>query len=190
MRSTSRSRRIVESLKRSARSCCLVSVVRRPCLVWRLTCTPRIGSGESGKSTIVKQMKIIHQNGYSKDELLAFKPVMYVPILSVPLQCLTRFCRNKNLLDSAQALILACRKIGVDPEDPTNRVSIGREFQQALRLTLFHLQVNVDAILEYRLDSDTFSPEIAMAIESLWHDPIIPNVMDRSSEFYLMDSAT
>lgn len=31
--------------------------------------------------------------------------------------------RNKNLLDSAQALILACRKIGVDPEDPTNRVS-------------------------------------------------------------------
>lgn len=52
------------------------------------------------------------------------------------------------------------------------------------------LQVNVDAILEYRLDSDSFSPEIAMAIESLWHDPIIPNVMDRSSEFYLMDSAT
>lgn len=50
--------------------------------------------------------------------------------------------------------------------------------------------MNVDAILEYRLESDSFSPEIAMAIESLWHDPIIPNVMDRSSEFYLMDSAT
>jgi guanine nucleotide-binding protein G(i) subunit alpha len=51
----------------------------------------------------------------------------------------------------------------------------------------------VDAILEYRLDSEAnnkFSPEIAMAIESLWHDPIIPSIMDRSSEFYLMDSAT
>lgn len=32
-----------------------------------------IGSGESGKSTIVKQMKIIHQNGYSRDEMLLFR---------------------------------------------------------------------------------------------------------------------
>ena len=34
------------------------------------------GSGESGKSTIVKQMKIIHQSGYSRDELLSYKPIM------------------------------------------------------------------------------------------------------------------
>jgi guanine nucleotide-binding protein subunit alpha len=32
--------------------------------------------------------------------------------------------------------------------------------------------------------------EILHSIESLWHDPVIPSVMDRSSEFYLMDSAT
>ena len=36
------------------------------------------GSGESGKSTIVKQMKIIHQSGYQKDELLAFRMIMCV----------------------------------------------------------------------------------------------------------------
>lgn len=40
------------------------------------------GSGESGKSTIVKQMKIIHQNGYSKDELLNFRMIVYVASLS------------------------------------------------------------------------------------------------------------
>lgn len=34
------------------------------------------------------------------------------------------------------------------------------------------------------------SPEIATAIESLWKDPIIATVMDHSSEFYLMDSAS
>lgn len=50
-------------------------------------------------------MKIIHQNGYSKDELLSFRGVIY-----------------KNVLDSAQALIMAMRKIGVDPEDVNNRV--------------------------------------------------------------------
>ncbi|XP_002730534.1 guanine nucleotide-binding protein G(i) subunit alpha-like [Saccoglossus kowalevskii] len=36
-----------------------------------------LGAGESGKSTIVKQMKIIHHDGFSKDDCLAFKPVIY-----------------------------------------------------------------------------------------------------------------
>jgi predicted ATPase len=35
------------------------------------------GSGESGKSTVVKQMKIIHQNGYSKDELVLCRATVY-----------------------------------------------------------------------------------------------------------------
>jgi guanine nucleotide-binding protein subunit alpha len=34
------------------------------------------GSGESGKSTIVKQMKIIHQDGYSKEEKLNFRMIV------------------------------------------------------------------------------------------------------------------
>lgn len=36
-----------------------------------------LGSGESGKSTVVKQMKIIHQNGYSKDELVLCRATVY-----------------------------------------------------------------------------------------------------------------
>ena len=39
------------------------------------------GAGESGKSTVVKQMKIIHGDGYSKTELRSFK----VSSLSLPL---------------------------------------------------------------------------------------------------------
>ncbi|WWC69863.1 guanine nucleotide-binding protein subunit alpha [Kwoniella pini CBS 10737] len=116
-----------------------------------------LGSGESGKSTIVKQMKIIHQNGYSREELLSFRQIVH-----------------KNVLDSAQALIMAMRKIGVDPEEPNNRVY-------------------ADRILEYRMDADPLSvlpTEVLHNVDSLWHDPVIPSVMDRSSEFYLMDSAT
>lgn len=54
-------------------------------------------------------------------------------------------------------------------------------------------QSYADKILEYRMDPDTLSTvssDILLNIESLWHDPVIPSVMDRSSEFYLMDSAT
>ncbi|KAL4895916.1 guanine nucleotide binding protein, alpha subunit [Aspergillus ambiguus] len=47
-----------------------------------------LGSGESGKSTIVKQMKIIHQNGYSVEELAMYRLTVY-----------------KNLLDCAKVLI-------------------------------------------------------------------------------------
>ncbi|XP_032996476.1 guanine nucleotide-binding protein G(t) subunit alpha-1 [Lacerta agilis] len=36
-----------------------------------------LGAGESGKSTIVKQMKIIHQDGYSLEECLEFISVIY-----------------------------------------------------------------------------------------------------------------
>jgi guanine nucleotide-binding protein G(i) subunit alpha len=36
-----------------------------------------IGAGESGKSTIVKQMKIIHETGYSKEECEQYRPVVY-----------------------------------------------------------------------------------------------------------------
>ena len=55
------------------------------------------GSGESGKSTIVKQMKIIHQNGFSIDELLAFRPTIH-----------------KNAVDSAQAVVFVLRACGLE----------------------------------------------------------------------------
>jgi hypothetical protein len=73
----------------------------------QLTPSRHAGSGESGKSTIVKQMKIIHQNGYKTEELMKFRTTIY-----------------KNLLESAHHIILAMRKIGVDCGDATNRVRL------------------------------------------------------------------
>jgi len=35
-----------------------------------------------------------------------------------------------------------------------------------------------------------FDPEIASLIRQLWQDLVIPKVMDHSSDFYLMDSAS
>jgi guanine nucleotide-binding protein G(i) subunit alpha len=47
--------------------------------------------------------------------------------------------------------------------------------------------------LDYEVSSSPsyyFSEEIAEAIYNLWKDPIIATVMEHSSEFYLMDSAS
>lgn len=59
------------------------------------------GSGESGKSTIVKQMKIIHQNGYTVEELSMYRLTIY-----------------KNLVDCAKALIAAMEQFDIAPQDP------------------------------------------------------------------------
>ena len=62
-----------------------------------------LGSGESGKSTIVKQMKIIHQNGYTVDELALYRLTIY-----------------KNMIDCAKALITAMRQFDIEPADSQN----------------------------------------------------------------------
>ncbi|KAF9245430.1 guanine nucleotide binding protein, alpha subunit [Melanogaster broomeanus] len=116
-----------------------------------------LGAQDTGKSTIVKQMKIIHQNGFTDSERMMFRPTIY-----------------RNTLDSAQDIVLAMHKINVDCVDPTN-------------------QANADRILDYQVEatpSFVFSEEIVKAIHQLWQDPIIDKVMDHSSEFYLMDSAS
>jgi guanine nucleotide-binding protein subunit alpha len=114
------------------------------------------GSGESGKSTIVKQMKVIHQGGYSTEELATYRLTVY-----------------KNLVDSAQSLVLAMEKLRLEPTLPENKANAYR-------------------ILDYRVEADpyfTLSADIVNAIDSLYHDPITATCMERSSEFYIMDSA-
>ncbi|KAF8953002.1 guanine nucleotide binding protein, alpha subunit [Flammula alnicola] len=122
-----------------------------------------LGSGESGKTTIVKQMKIIHQSGFSDTELAEYRPAIY-----------------KNVLDSAQQVVIYMKKIGLECVEYSNRPL-------------------AEKILEYKLDqrenlrseNPYFPTEIAEAIHQLWKDPIIQKIMDEhSSEFYLMDSAS
>lgn len=139
-----RSQQIDKTLEEDSRR------LRRECKILLL------GSGESGKSTIVKQMKIIHQKGYSVDELALYRSTIY-----------------KNLVDCAKALIGAMRQFGIDPATPTNV-----EFS--------------DYLMEYQVDPDPhtpLAPKVGEAVTSLWQDRSIEKVMERQSEFYLMDSA-
>ncbi|KAF8344326.1 guanine nucleotide binding protein, alpha subunit [Cantharellus anzutake] len=115
-----------------------------------------LGSGESGKSTIVKQMKIIHQKGFTKDELMLYRPVV-----------------NKNVVESAQDVANAMIKFSLQPE-----VGVNRDYMMQIK--------------DFQYDPDpsfTLPISLAEAIESFWKDPVILRLMERSNEFYLMDSA-
>ncbi|KAG8949204.1 Guanine nucleotide-binding protein alpha-2 subunit [Tulasnella sp. 424] len=114
-----------------------------------------LGTRGSGKSTIVKRMKIMHHTGYIPDELEEFRLVIYT-----------------NLVDVAKGLILTMRRIGVDCVGEINRTS-------------------AEKILEYEVESDPsfrLAPDVANAIDSLWHDPVIATVMDHCSDPDLFNS--
>lgn len=101
-------------------------------------------------------MKIIHQNGYTVDELALYRLTIY-----------------KNLVDCAKALIAAMRQFGIEPTNSSNI-----EYSNYLA--------------DYTVDPDPHTPlstKVGVAVTSLWQDGSIDILMERQSEFYLMDSA-
>ncbi|OZC10777.1 g-protein alpha subunit [Onchocerca flexuosa] len=66
-----------------------------------------LGAGESGKSTIVKQMKIIHETGYSDEERKAYKPVVY----SNTIQSMMAIIRAMGQLKLFTIIIYMKRKV-------------------------------------------------------------------------------
>jgi guanine nucleotide-binding protein G(i) subunit alpha len=138
------------------------------------------GSGESGKSTVVKQMKIIHQDGFSPEERIAYRPAIY-----------------QNLLESAQAIIFAMYKLSIEPMDAQNRVchlfppaSYTLTRQPTQQETLRQI-ARYDLKPSFVDSNFRFPEQLALSINRLWRDPVIPQIMDyHSSEFYLMDSAS
>src|SRR5258707_5177597 len=133
-----------------------------------------LGSGESGKSTVVKQMKIIHQNGFTRDELMIYRPVV-----------------NKNVVESAQDVANAIIKFSLQPEIGANRVSQGLDLT---RWAFLNRTCMIDSIKDYMIQikdfkydpdpSFTLPPSLAEAIESSCRDPVIQMRMERSNQVY------
>ncbi|KAI6051384.1 guanine nucleotide-binding protein subunit alpha-15 [Marmota monax] len=63
-----------------------------------------LGPGESGKSTFIKQMRIIHGNGYSEEERKGFRPLVY-----------------QNIFVSMQALIEAMGRLQIPFSRPESQ---------------------------------------------------------------------
>eukprot|EP00116_Pleurobrachia_bachei_P005762 sb/3466024/ len=118
-----------------------------------------LGAGESGKSTIVKQMNIIHKSGYSDEERRS-----YIPII------------NDNILRSMISIIQACSSIlpPIDIRDSARAADTHRLCQygeEMMGVTMF------------------LSEEAQDLIKRLWEDPDIKECFNRSNEYHLNDSA-
>lgn len=79
----------------------------------------------------------------------------------------------KNLLECAKALCSAFRQFEIEPVLDENRAYC-------------------DYLLEYSLDTNPqakIEPKVGVAIQSVWNDPAREQLMERQTEFYMMDSA-
>jgi len=65
-----------------------------------------LGAGESGKSTIAKQMKIIYLSGFTEEELLTYKPVL-----------------QSNALEAIKLLVIACRDFEYELEEEHKKMA-------------------------------------------------------------------
>ncbi|KAG0679307.1 Guanine nucleotide-binding protein alpha-2 subunit [Pichia californica] len=120
-----------------------------------------LGAGESGKSTILKQIKIIHQNGFTNSEKLDYKPFVF-----------------QNICESAQCIIKALKQYNLISE-VVNVKSDDLEFM-----------LNYIVPFDAADDNEPFNPKVADIIENLVSDPVVEELNSNPEyEFYILDSA-
>ncbi|KAF5919690.1 hypothetical protein HPG69_000291, partial [Diceros bicornis minor] len=130
-------------------------------------------AGESGKSTIVKQMKIIHEDGFSGEDVKQYKPVVY-----------------SNTIQSLAAIVRAMDTLGIEYGDKERKGSCPH---RGLKATV-PLSSQADAkmvcdVVSRMEDTEPFSAELLSAMMRLWGDSGIQECFNRSREYQLNDSA-
>lgn len=136
-----------------------------------------LGAGESGKSTFLKQMQIIHGSGFSKDELIVYRTQVYENILKGMV----------GLINGKTELKLPWRGNGKEnPSDITlkmkNLVGQFRVIYKSLmddrdkQAQTLHKQIHI-------LPDDILSNNVIDIIIQLWNDLSIQEAFIRRREF-------
>ncbi|KAL9551676.1 hypothetical protein MBANPS3_004151 [Mucor bainieri] len=99
-----------------------------------------LGAGESGKSTLLKQMQIIHGGGFSKEERLSYREIIY-----------------SNVIESMKAILIAMHRFDMLLDRPEEEYEVAFDVIDELPVQ--------DMACGYDLPS-----EVALAIKLLWED--------------------
>eukprot|EP00121_Abeoforma_whisleri_P016395 Awhi_evm1s15046 len=118
-----------------------------------------LGAGESGKSTIAKQLRIIHNKPFSDEEIVSYKPIVY-----------------QNTIQS-MAIILRAMGTLKPP------IEISNATNKDLAQTVMD---HSDDLVTLEC---SFPDDIADAIIALWQDDDVLACYERRSDYQLGDSA-
>lgn len=140
-----------------------------------------LGSGESGKSTIVKQMKIIHQGGYTKEELQEHTPFVYKNILDCIKNVLNAIGEIQPSLINRISDLDEPEPEFFDDDDPVRSNSKG-----VIELADVNAILNYDYVLD---SEESFDRQVADCIKRIYNTPEVQHFMQYQQRyFYLIDS--
>ena len=153
-----------------------------------------VGTGESGKSTFIKQMRIIHGQGYSDEDKRGYIPLVY-----------------QNILSAMHSLTRAMENLRIPYKDPANPVRYFLfdkgcdfcsswfvyvviwkiKFKLYFRCDFFYLSQERATYIR-SIDPKnvtTFEKDYYEATKNLWADAGMQECYDRRREYQLSDSA-
>ncbi|ORX62962.1 heterotrimeric G-protein alpha subunit, GPA1-like protein [Hesseltinella vesiculosa] len=139
-----------------------------------------LGAGEAGKSTFLKQIRLIHEGTYSAEERQAFREIVVRNVL----QCMLA------LLDAAEMLGLAWQfeRSPSAGGGNSSQVSFMEDWSDLGKMR-FILQQQADRLLGRDNVILLLPAEIVELLDWLWHHNTIKTVYNRRNEYQLNDSA-
>ncbi|ORZ21377.1 guanine nucleotide binding protein, alpha subunit [Absidia repens] len=153
-----------------------------------------LGSGESGKSTLVKQIRLIHDNGFTNAERQAFREVVAKNLLQ-SMVTLLEAVDQLNLgwqMDTTSSDTITTTTTTTTTKnaiDVNSRISNNNSDTEAIDCAtmLSKLQQHANGIGQ---GSILLLPmDLVETIDRLWHHPTIQHVYRRKNEYQLNDSA-
>jgi GTPase SAR1 family protein len=137
-----------------------------------------LGAGESGKSTLFKQMVELYGHGYSHEEAMEWVRPVHINCLQ---SMQTLLHQTEELPETPFFEELFEKTSKLDPSDPHFLT------EDSFRIHERNADA-ADRILDASLDNP-LTPELANDIEQLWQDAGIQKTYDFRSRFQLVDSA-
>ena len=129
-----------------------------------------VGAGESGKSTILKQMRLIYTEGFGDHERKEIRQVIFA-----------------NMIVAFKIIGEEMRDLGMDYELKQSTVCCA----QAPHCPLANESKMFEAIIQDQEDigiDDSFPIECLSAMKGLWADPSVQQTIKRGNEFALHDN--
>jgi len=120
-----------------------------------------LGAGESGKSTLFKQMITIYGKGFSEKDKKAYIPIIY-----------------RNTVASIEELCKQSLELPKHGEGFADCAVTDEKTRASLRF-----------IQEMKYEDGTMSPELVAHIKTLWADPGVQKTYTHRSKYQLNDSA-
>ena len=133
------------------------------------------GTGESGKSTFIKQMRIIHGSGYTDEDKRGFIKLVF-----------------QNIFMAMQTMIRAMELLKIQYENSDSVVRLLSRFHtECIGIQCFCiLQDKAELVRSVDFETvTTFESPYVEAIKDLWNDGGIMECYDRRREYQLTDSA-